>query len=662
MGHFSTEFRVIMAGMKYLMHLIVCAVLASPALAENFKEIPRRLPPEQKVEVPAEAMAQIERELKRLQERLAKVPAGHALRPDIEIMQKAVRYALLHGEFYKKGDEKVALKVLDAAHQRLDEVAKGRSPWTEQRGLVVRGYRSDIDGSAQPYGLVIPENLDISKPVPLYVWLHGRGDTNTDLYFINDRMSKAGQIQPPNAIVLHPFGRQCVGFKSAGEIDVLDAIASVKERYNIDEDRIVLMGFSMGGAGAWHIGAHYADQFAAVHAGAGFVDVQRYQKVDPASVPWYEAKLWGVYDVPNYVRNLFNIPVIAYSGEEDKQKAAADIMEASFAEHGEKLPHIIGPKMGHKYHPDSLKEVMAFMAEAVKKGRTKFPESITLQTRTLHYPSMYHLAVERLEHHWEDARVDVETREQEGREQVVVRTKNVSAFYLPLPLGTALIIDGESPGSYGFEGGFFQKDGGRWMKAPALVNRGPHRVQKDRFLHGPIDDAFMTPFMFVLPTGKSKHPAVQKWVDYESQHQIDRWRALMRGEVRVKKDVDVTPDDIQKYNLILWGDSASNSLIKQMAPKLPLQWWHDRVAIAGKEFDSATHVPVMIYPNAGVGRYVVLNSGLTFREDHDRTNSLQNPKLPDWAIINVTVPPDGSSPGKVVDADFFDENWRVKKR
>ena len=39
-----------------------------------------------------------------------------------------------------------------------------------------------------------------------------------------------------------------MGFKSAGEIDVLDVIEDVKKNYNIDADRIALMGFSMGGA------------------------------------------------------------------------------------------------------------------------------------------------------------------------------------------------------------------------------------------------------------------------------------------------------------------------------------------------------------------------------------------------------------------------------
>ena len=72
-------------------------------------------------------------------------------------------------------------------------------------------------------------------------------------------------------------------------------------------------------------------------------------------------------------------------------------------------------------------------------------------------------------------------------------------------------------------------------------------------------------------------------------------------------------------------------------------------------------MPLLTYPALNSpGFEVVLNSGLTFREAHDRTNSLQNPKLPDWAILDVTQPPSAESAGKVVAADFFDDLWQVK--
>jgi hypothetical protein len=81
---------------------------------------------------------------------------------------------------------------------------------------------------------------------------------------------------------------------------------------------------------------------------------------------------------------------------------------------------------------------------------------------------------------------------------------------------------------------------------------------------------------------------------------------------------------------------------------MPLDWPAD-----------PNRVLLSIYPNpAAPGRYLVLNSGPTFREGHDRTNSLQNPKLGDWAIIDLSEPPGPERPGKIVKTGLFDEEWQ----
>ncbi len=129
----------------------------------------------------------------------------------------------------------------------------------------------------------------------------------------------------------------------------------------------------------------------------------------------------------------------------------------------------------------------------------------------------------------------------------------------------------------------------------------------------------------------------------------------------MKKDTDVTPEDIQKYHLVLWGDPQSNKIIAQVATKLPLKW-DGNVSIGGKSFDAARNVPLAIYPNPlNPAKYIVLNSGPTFREASDHTNSLQNPKLPDWAIVDIAMPPDGKEAGVIRAAGFFDEQWKVKR-
>lgn len=74
------------------------------------------------------------------------------------------------------------------------------------------------------------------------------------------------------------------------------------------------------------------------------------------SEQWFETMSVGILtllfaggegDATAYVRNLFNVPVIAYSGENDRQLQASRVMEEAYAREGMHLPHLIGPGMGH---------------------------------------------------------------------------------------------------------------------------------------------------------------------------------------------------------------------------------------------------------------------------------------------------------------------------
>src|SRR5204862_796759 len=90
----------------------------------------------------------------------------------------------------------------------------------------VQTYRSRIDGSTQPYALHIPANYDAGKPTRLDVVLHGR----------NQKMDEAGykftgsKIEPKNYLVLEVFGRGNNAYRWAGETDVFEALAAVREK------------------------------------------------------------------------------------------------------------------------------------------------------------------------------------------------------------------------------------------------------------------------------------------------------------------------------------------------------------------------------------------------------------------------------------------------
>ncbi|MGI9243350.1 MAG: prolyl oligopeptidase family serine peptidase, partial [Verrucomicrobiales bacterium] len=477
------------------MPIQITLLLVLLAAGLHAQPIVRRLPPPG-IELTEAQRYQVAAARDHVAERLTEVPVDHPRRADLQIFHKAIAYALEFGEFYRGKDLEVVRTMVLAADQCADEIRGGKEAL---RGLRVCGYRSSIDGSVQPYGLEVPESLDLDKPVPLWVWLHGRGDKETDLYFIGKRLKKQGQFRPQDAIVLHPFGRQCIGWKSAGEIDVFEAIEDVARRYSIDRDRIALMGFSMGGAGAWHIGAHYTDRFAIVHAGAGFAETAEYNRLKPADYPpGFEQTLWGLYDVPNYVRNFFNVPLVAYSGELDKQIQAARVMERALAGEGRDLKHVIGPGMGHKYDGQSRTEIEGIVRQALELGRDSEREEISLQTRTLRYNRMHWVTATGLDEHWADSRIDASRTDGE----IDIATKNITSFTVHPVAGrlASLSVDGfvlEAPEEQRTI--HLSKVDGSWkVGAPAA---GESR--KKPGLQGPIDDAFLEPFLVVLPDAPS---------------------------------------------------------------------------------------------------------------------------------------------------------------
>ena len=129
----------------------------------------------------------------------------------------------------------------------------------------------------------------------------------------------------------------------------------------------------------------------------------------------------------------------------------------------------------------------------------------------------------------------------------------------------------------------------------------------------------------------------------------------------MKRDVDVTEEDMQKYHLLLWGDAQANAVLARVGDWGPIRWGDDTIEVGKQKFDAHSHVPVYIYPNReALNRYIVINSGPTFREAHDGTNSQQNPKLPDWAIVDLSQPPNDRAPGRIAAADFFDETWQLR--
>ncbi len=679
--------------------LLSSALMADGPADNNIKTV-RRIP-KPGIAVPPEREAAIRKQLQALQEKLNGLQTSkdlnvQALLPDVMIFERAVRCALDYNEFFDAKDLDKADELLAEGLKRARQLEAGQPEWPSQKGLVVRGYFSRIDHSVQPYGLIVPETYDMDHSVPVRcdIWFHGRGETLSEVNFIFDRMKSMGQFAPAHTIVLHPYGRYCNAFKFAGEIDVLEGLDDTQRRYRIDEDRISVRGFSMGGAACWQFAVHYPDRWFAATPGAGFSETPEFLKVFQKETlnptPWEKA-LWNLYDCDKYAVNLAHCPTIAYSGEQDQQKQAADVMEAALLKEGIRLRHIIGPKMGHKYDDESKRIIEEGMASLAASAHRRAPDRLQFTTHTLRYNRMHWVTVDGMDQHWTPARVEAEIERHEqkssnasGTSVISLKLQGVSAITLDFPSGTWPVtqfakfppssvtvkvksgdgaagadeIVAEGPLSDGSLTIHAHRDSsGHWVSG-----RAPNGLRKRHGLQGPVDDAFMDSFVFVRPSGKSSSAKVQAWVESEMARAVEQWRRHFRGDVRIVSESEVSEQLIQSASLVLWGDAESSALIAKIADQIPVKWMEGSIRAEGKSFDSASHVPVMIYPNPlNPNRYVVLNSGFTFREFASLNNARQVPMLPDWAIISLDTPPDSVWPGKVVAADFFDEQWQFKK-
>ena len=632
--------------------------------------------PESKEEL-ERGRTELEQEIAALQTELKNRPALLDLLPDVQIFHKAVDWALRNDEFYNPTNDVVAAKdFLRQGLERARQLREGRSPWTTATGLVLRGYTSRLDDSVQPYGLVVPSSFQSasSHPHRLDFWFHGRGETLTELNFLRDRQRSPGEFTPRDTFVLHPYSRYCNGQKLAGEVDAFEALEHVQKHYPIDENRIVVRGFSLGGAACWHMVAHHASRWAAAAPGAGFSETPAFLKVfqnETLKPSWYEQKLWHLYDCPDYAINLAQCPTVVYSGEVDSQKQAADVMEKALAEEGIKMVHIIGAKAGHHYTPDARSEINRRIDAIVSQGRDPLPRTVHFATWTLRYNEMAWVTLDAMEKHWDQARIDAALNERSG---LTVTTKNVRRVTFQMPSGLCpfdvttspkVIIDGtplEAPHPLSDRSWVarFSKVEGRWVSVAAEGSEeGLHKLHG---LQGPIDDAFLDSFLMVRPTGQAWHEKTGAWATAEFNHAIEHWRRHFRGDARVKNDTDVTPEDIANHNLIVWGDPGNNSVIKRILSSLPIQWNEQKLTLGAESFEAKQHMPALIFPNPlNPRRYVVLNSGFTFREYDYLNNARQVPKLPDYAILDIAQPVTSRLPGGIATAGFFDDSWRLPK-
>ena len=598
---------------------------------------------------------------------------------DVEIYHKAADWLVRHNEFYTDQTATWVQAILDRGLLRATQASRGEAPWQHQAGQAnVRAYRSRVDGSVQPYAVTYPANYGSDKTKwRLDVVLHGRDASISEVKFLFQHSGDKPAPEQP-FVQVDIFGRGNNAYRWAGESDVLEAIDAfvAAERLFgrvdlLDPARVVLRGFSMGGAGTWHLGLHRPSRWAVIGPGAGFTATKGYWNQLPADLPPYVDDCLHIYDAIDYAANAADVPVVAYAGDQDPQLQAARNIIAKLGRDMPRGTLLVAPGLKHQFPPEWQKKAEAEYEKYAGpgKGRTEQPEQVNFTTYTLKYSSCDWVEILGLERHYRLSEVNAK-RAENG---FTVSTKSIRQLRLAVPGGdyspVQIKIDGQqitarpAASPAGIPALYLEKRDGRWAGVlPQSIATGRLRkLQKITGLQGPIDDVFTDSFLCVRGTGTAWHDNVQKYAEADLARFQKEWDKFMRGELPVKNDVDVTDEDIASRHLILFGDPSSNSLIAHVLPGLPLKWTKETINFNGQTFDSAAHVPAMIHPSPlNAGRYVVLNSGHTFHAaDFLGTNARLFPRLGDFAILKPAPTKDDPAAAEVVTAGIFDDFWML---
>ncbi len=651
-------------------------VLAGLATAAQYAPPPSQAPDSATRKAIEERIGKLEQVL----EQLRRQGAADPFLADVEVCHKAAVWILRQEEFYQKAATDWTLTVLDRGLLRASQQARGEAPWMNQVGFsVAHAYRSRVDGSVQPYAVTFPADYgkDPNKRWRLDVVLHGRDPSLTEVAFLHrhggDKAAPSGQ----DFVQLDVYGRGNNGYRWAGESDVQEALENflaVERLFRreglLDPARFVLRGFSMGGAGTWHLGLHRPDRWCVLGPGAGFTTTHGYVQDLPEKLPPEQEACLRIYDAADYAENAFDVPVVAYAGAEDPQLQAARNVQERLQPLHIPMTLLIAPEVAHQFPPEWQKKAEQEYAKHTAKGRPEYPRKVHFVTYTLKYPFCEWVSLIALDRHYEKAVVDAEQTE----DGFTIRTANVRALDVRLGPGSnrqqhVLQVDGQRLEGVPYQKPdnvlslhyYLEKREGRWALAlpEKLVTERLRRPQKMPGLQGPLDDAFMGSFLCVRGTGKAWHESTQAYAEANLQRFREEWSRFFRGDLPVKADAEVTPQDLAGRHLVLFGDPGSNSLIDQALTGLPLKWTRERITWQGKEYDAAEHVPVLVYPSPlSPDRYVVLNSGHTFRAaDFLGSNALLFPRLGDQALLKLGRDAKDPLAVEVVRAGLFDDYW-----
>lgn len=597
--------------------------------------------------------------------------------PDTLVDRDVVQATLVHQRerlagFIGSGDKDTAATVDEAAQvdRFLDQLAAGRDPLQTLRGASRLAYRSPLDERTHPFGLYVPPAFDWGKDRkwPLVVVLHGLNGKPMQMirwFFGGDDPNQngawedrhLGRLADLDAFVVSPSGFGSLGYRDAGEVDVMFLRDWVTRVYPIDPSRVYVTGPSMGGIGTASVAFRYPDRFAAAAPLCGYHSYFLRGDVGGKWLRPWERSLAEFWSNSAWAENGLHTPLYVVHGKRDLPQENSGVLIDRYKQ----LGYVIEdehPDEGHDVWQKAYEDFKTYRWLA-RHRRDLQPKRVVLKTGSLRYADNAWVHVTSLHDQLSWGVVDATVR---SKTEIGLRTTGIDALVLDRPDrrvdvrasitvkvdGTTLQYDVDEPIA-------MARRAGKWSKGSAFEVNG---IMKRRGLSGPIHDLFFEPLVVVVGT---RDPSLTR-ANYEVAQAFADPAAGVEAKWPIVADVDLDEATEASHALLLVGNARSNAYVASINDRLPIRIDGDAVVVGDRRMSGSELGTMFIYPNPKhPEHYVVVVESVDVA---GTLRALSLPRLlPDFVVYDQAV---ATARGQMVlgsaallAAGFFDGQWRL---
>lgn len=495
---------------------------------------------------------------------------------------------------------------LHALEAKARSLAAGRDPFAGHTGYQLRGYRSMLDRSIQPYSLYVPREYDPERAWPLVIMLHGAwsnhhlalrrvfGQSNRPGEADADAKRQMPSLPDVPYLVAAPNAYETFPYEGFAEQDVWRVLDEVKGLFHVDEDRIYLTGLSMGGAGAMKLAFRRPDVFAAIAPVCG----KHGAELEASNRPSFVRRLEYAASAYAVAENARHLPVSLMHGAKDaivKAKNSTQMHER-LQQLGYQSQLEIYPDVEHAAWENAYADARIFDWFAHHR-RNPHPRTVVYRTGDARGGGAYWVRIVKSQRIREVSGIRAEA----GKRGVSLQTENVAALLLECPPELFLDrqeieveIDGQACGvmarcHQGFCAGFVCRQG-QWLRENPFAScvsetvlpgrLGLHElfVLRHQYAYASAGDADENRLAERLASQRSIHGS-----DRDVQWPVIEETALMAAPTTVN-------------HTMLFGAAGGSAFLLKYMDSLPIEWTNGALRFCGRAIAPEEGL-LFIYPH-----------------------------------------------------------------